>query len=128
MKVHLLTIFPELFGGPLATGPIRIAREKGALDVAVHDLRDYTTDKHLVDARGGVDHPPAGEEDDAAGHADRREAVGDEQRRAAPAQVGEVAVDLVLEPWLRSVARICSFTASKGFRSPSFRSVTLMMW
>jgi tRNA (guanine37-N1)-methyltransferase len=48
MKVHLLTIFPELFGGPLATGPIRIAREKGLLDVAVHDLRDYTTDKHLV--------------------------------------------------------------------------------
>jgi tRNA (guanine37-N1)-methyltransferase len=46
--VHLLTIFPELFGGPLATGPIRIAREKGLLDVAVHDLRDYTTDKHLV--------------------------------------------------------------------------------
>ena len=48
MIVHLLTIFPELFGGPLATGPIRIAREKGLLDVAVHDLRDYTTDKHLV--------------------------------------------------------------------------------
>ncbi len=48
MKVHFITIFPELFGGPLATGPIRIAREKGLLDVAVHDLRDYTTDKHLV--------------------------------------------------------------------------------
>ena len=48
MKVHFLTIFPELFGGPLATGPIRIAREKSALDVAVHDLRDYTTAKHLV--------------------------------------------------------------------------------
>ena len=48
MKVHFLTIFPELFGGPLATGPIRIAREKGLLDVAVHDLRDYATDKHAV--------------------------------------------------------------------------------
>ena len=48
MKVHLLTIFPELFGGPLATGPIRIAREKGLLDVAVHNLRDYATDKHCV--------------------------------------------------------------------------------
>jgi len=48
VKVHLLTIFPELFGGPLATGPLRIAREKGLLDVAVHQLRDYTTDKHLV--------------------------------------------------------------------------------
>ena len=48
MKAHLLTIFPELFGGPLATGPIRIAREKGLLDVAVHNLRDYATDKHCV--------------------------------------------------------------------------------
>ena len=48
MKVHVVTIFPELFGGPLATGPIRIAREKGLLDVAVHNLRDYATDRHLV--------------------------------------------------------------------------------
>jgi tRNA (guanine37-N1)-methyltransferase len=48
VKVHFLTIFPELFGGPLATGPIRIARERGLLDVAVHNLRDYTTDKHNV--------------------------------------------------------------------------------
>ena len=48
MKVHVLTIFPELFGGPLATGPIRIAREKGVLDIAVHDLRDYAADKHAV--------------------------------------------------------------------------------
>ena len=48
MKVHFLTIFPELFGGPLATGPIRIARERRLLDVAIHNLRDYTTDKHLV--------------------------------------------------------------------------------
>jgi tRNA (guanine37-N1)-methyltransferase len=55
MHVDLLTIFPELFGGPLATGPIRIAREKGLLDVSVHNLRDYTTDKHL-----GVDDVPYG--------------------------------------------------------------------
>jgi tRNA (guanine37-N1)-methyltransferase len=48
VRAHVLTIFPELFGGPLATGPIRIAREKGLLEVAVHNLRDYTTDKHLV--------------------------------------------------------------------------------
>jgi tRNA (guanine37-N1)-methyltransferase len=48
VHAHFLTIFPELFGGPLATGPIRIAREKGLLDVAVHNLRDYAVDKHLV--------------------------------------------------------------------------------
>lgn len=48
MHVDFLTIFPELFGGPLATGPIRIAREKHLLEVGVHNLRDYTTDKHLM--------------------------------------------------------------------------------
>ena len=48
MRVHLLTIFPELFGGPLATGPIRIACEKRLLEVSVHNLRDYATDRHLV--------------------------------------------------------------------------------
>jgi tRNA (guanine37-N1)-methyltransferase len=48
VHVHFLTIFPELFGGPLATGPIRIAREKRLVHVHVHNLRDYTTDKHLM--------------------------------------------------------------------------------
>jgi len=48
VHVDFLTIFPELFGGPLATGPIRIAREKHLLEVGVHNLRDYTTDRHLM--------------------------------------------------------------------------------
>jgi len=48
VKVHVVTIFPELFGGPLATGVLRIAREQGALEVAIHNLRDHTTDRHLV--------------------------------------------------------------------------------
>src|SRR5258707_995495 len=42
------SVLLERFGGPLATGPSRIAREKGLLEVAVHNLRDYATDKHLV--------------------------------------------------------------------------------
>jgi len=47
LKIHVLTIFPELFGSPLAAGTLRRARERGALDVALHQLRDYARGTHL---------------------------------------------------------------------------------
>jgi tRNA (guanine37-N1)-methyltransferase len=46
MRVQVLTIFPELFGPFLATSLVGRAIEKGILDVRVHDLRDYTEDRH----------------------------------------------------------------------------------
>lgn len=46
MRVDIITIFPSIFDGPLSEGNVRIAMEKGAVDVHVHDLREYTSDKH----------------------------------------------------------------------------------
>jgi tRNA (guanine37-N1)-methyltransferase len=46
MRIDLLTIFPGFFAGPLDTSLIATAREQGMLDVRVHDLRDWTTDRH----------------------------------------------------------------------------------
>lgn len=46
MKVHIITIFPEFFSGPLDCGPTRIAREKGVLEVQLVNPRDFTTDLH----------------------------------------------------------------------------------
>src|SRR5262247_3375287 len=46
MKITLLTIFPETFPDAFADGMIRVAREKGRLDVAVVNLRDFTDDPH----------------------------------------------------------------------------------
>jgi len=46
MKLTLLTIFPEIFPDALADGMIRVAREKGRLDVSVVNLRDFTDDPH----------------------------------------------------------------------------------
>jgi tRNA (guanine37-N1)-methyltransferase len=46
MRITLLTIFPECFDGFLAEGMIRIARERGQLDLAVVNLRDHTEDSH----------------------------------------------------------------------------------
>jgi tRNA (guanine37-N1)-methyltransferase len=55
MKVEILTIFPEMFGPFLDTGMVRIAREKGMLDVSLRNFRDYAEDK-----RGTVDDRPHG--------------------------------------------------------------------
>jgi tRNA (guanine37-N1)-methyltransferase len=46
MRVQVLTIFPELFAPFLATSLVGRAVEKGILAVRVHDLRDFTEDRH----------------------------------------------------------------------------------
>jgi tRNA (guanine37-N1)-methyltransferase len=52
MKFHLLTIFPEFFAGPFKHGVVARAAEFGALELRVHDLREWTHDLHrTVDDR-----------------------------------------------------------------------------
>lgn len=48
MRIDIITIFPEFFDSPLRESIIRRAREKELLDIRIHDLRDYTTDRHRV--------------------------------------------------------------------------------
>jgi tRNA (guanine37-N1)-methyltransferase len=49
---HVLTIFPEFFDGPFAHGVVKRAQDAGILDIRVHNLRDWTTDRHkTVDDR-----------------------------------------------------------------------------
>jgi tRNA (guanine37-N1)-methyltransferase len=52
MTFHVLTIFPEFFQGPFEHGVVARARESGVLEIRVHDLRDWTKDRHkTVDDR-----------------------------------------------------------------------------
>jgi len=52
MKIDILTIFPDFFRGPLDYGIVRRARETGLAEVNIHDLRNFTKDKHrTVDDR-----------------------------------------------------------------------------
>src|SRR6202021_2960038 len=52
MKFHLLTIFPDFFQGPFNYGVVARAAEFGALELRVHDLRNWTHDLHrTVDDR-----------------------------------------------------------------------------
>ncbi|HVS14681.1 MAG TPA: tRNA (guanosine(37)-N1)-methyltransferase TrmD [Thermoanaerobaculia bacterium] len=46
MRIDVVTIFPEVFEGFLDASLIGRARAAGLLEVEVHDLRDYTEDRH----------------------------------------------------------------------------------
>jgi tRNA (guanine37-N1)-methyltransferase len=48
MKFDIVTIFPEMVKAPLREGIVARAIAAGLLDVGVHDLRDFTTDRHRV--------------------------------------------------------------------------------
>ena len=52
MTFHVLTIFPEFFRSPFEHGVIARAREAGKLEIRIHNLRDWTGDRHkTVDDR-----------------------------------------------------------------------------
>lgn len=46
MRIDILTIFPDIFQGPLRQSLLGRAVEAGVLDVRVHDIRDHTADRH----------------------------------------------------------------------------------
>lgn len=46
MIFHVLTIFPEFFEGPFAYGVVKRAKDAGILDIRIHNLRDWTFDRH----------------------------------------------------------------------------------
>ena len=52
MRVDILTLFPAMFAGPLDESIVRRARAAGLLDLRIHNLRDWTKDRHkTVDDR-----------------------------------------------------------------------------
>jgi tRNA (guanine37-N1)-methyltransferase len=52
MKIDVLTLFPAMFAGPLDESIVKRARDAGLLDLKIHNLRDWTHDRHkTVDDR-----------------------------------------------------------------------------
>ncbi|MBL7170568.1 MAG: tRNA (guanosine(37)-N1)-methyltransferase TrmD [Candidatus Omnitrophica bacterium] len=52
MRIDIITIFPEMFEGVFSRSIIKRAREKALVEIAVHQLRDWTDDRHkTVDER-----------------------------------------------------------------------------
>jgi tRNA (guanine37-N1)-methyltransferase len=58
MKIDIVTIFPEFFTGPFEHGILRRAQKAGLVQLTVHDLRQFTADRH----RTVDDRPFGGEE------------------------------------------------------------------
>lgn len=46
MRIDLLTIFPRMLEGPLCEGIVQRARQAGLVDIRIHDLRDFSDDRH----------------------------------------------------------------------------------
>jgi tRNA (guanine37-N1)-methyltransferase len=46
MRIDVVTGFPKLLAGPLQESMLRRAQDTGEVEIVVHDLRDYTTDRH----------------------------------------------------------------------------------
>lgn len=57
MRIDILTVLPEILESPLGCSIIKRAQDKGLVDIAVHNLRDFTTNKH----RKVDDYPFGGE-------------------------------------------------------------------
>src|SRR5712671_2025419 len=55
MKIDILTLFPDICRVPLGESMMKRAQENKVLDLSIHNLRDWTTDKHHV-----VDDAPFG--------------------------------------------------------------------
>jgi len=55
VKIDILTLFPAMFAGPLDESIVKRAREAGLMDLKIHNLRDWTHDRHRT-----VDDKPFG--------------------------------------------------------------------
>lgn len=55
MRIDILTIFPEMFEGPLSESILKRAIDSSLIEIKVHNLRDWSEDKHKK-----VDAPPYG--------------------------------------------------------------------
>jgi tRNA (guanine37-N1)-methyltransferase len=48
IRFDILSVFPGMFASPLAESLIGKARDKGLVDIRLHDIRDYATDRHRM--------------------------------------------------------------------------------
>jgi tRNA (guanine37-N1)-methyltransferase len=55
LHFDIITLFPNMFEGPFSESIIKRAQERGLVDINLHQLRDYATDKHKT-----VDDTPCG--------------------------------------------------------------------
>lgn len=55
LRIDILSVFPEMFGSPFGASIVKRAADAGLVDLRLHDLRDWTDDRHRT-----VDDAPYG--------------------------------------------------------------------
>lgn len=55
LSIDILTLFPEMFAGPMECSIIKRARDRNLVDLKLTNIRDFATDRHRT-----VDGPPCG--------------------------------------------------------------------
>ena len=55
MRIDVVTLFPAMFAGPFAESIVARAVKAGVVEIAIHNLRDWTSDRHRT-----VDDKPFG--------------------------------------------------------------------
>ncbi len=113
MRIDVVTIFPEVFPGPLEAGVIGRGRMRGLLEVVVWDLREFTDDRHRT-----VDEPPYGGGAGMVMKAEPFLRAADAIRRASPAQ-GPVLLTSpqgrrFTQAWARALAEVPQLTVLCG--------------
>ena len=86
MRIDILTLFPEVCRAPLSESMMKRAQECGALELHIHNLRDWTTDKHHIVDDAPVRRRP-GDGDEAGADLRRGGRTARIRKRQQPASV-----------------------------------------
>src|SRR5262245_14154498 len=115
MKIDVLTLFPEMFAGPLDASIVGRARKAGLLDLRIHNLREWTHDRHKT-----VDDRPFG---GGAGMVMKPEPLFEEVESLAADEAGTILLTPAGRVFNQAVARECSGRSHLLFICGSYEGV-----
>jgi tRNA (guanine37-N1)-methyltransferase len=115
VKVDLLTLFPEMFVGPLDVSIVGRARAAGLLDLQVHNLRNWTHDRHRT-----VDDKPFG---GGAGMVLKPEPIFEAVESLADDRTRVILTTPVGRPFQQAIARDLAQQEHLLFICPSYEGV-----
>jgi tRNA (guanine37-N1)-methyltransferase len=115
MKIDVLTLFPEMFSGPMDVSIVGRARKAGLLDLRVQNLRQWTHDRHKT-----VDDKPFG---GGAGMLLKPEPIFEAVESLADDTTHVILTSPAGRPFNQAIARELSQKAHLLFICPSYEGV-----
>jgi tRNA (guanine37-N1)-methyltransferase len=115
MKIDVLTLFPEMFSGPMDVSIVGRARKSGLLDLRLHNLRQWTHDRHKT-----VDDKPFG---GGAGMLLKPEPIFEAVESLVDDTAHVILTSPAGRPFNQAIARELSQKAHLLFICPSYEGV-----